>query len=690
MKFLILVIFCLPSFITHAQTSRVINLSTAGTLSGFISSSEENTLINLSISGNIDARDFAFIRDRIKNLAVLNLASVSVGAYTGTAGTNPGVNTSYPAAELPAYSFYNPVLGTYKSTLTSITLPATIKSIGDLAFYFCWNLTGITIPASVKSISTYAFYGCYALTSFSVASSNTRYSSSSGVLFNKAQDTLFLFPNAKPGNYSIPATVKHIAPSAFENCYELTSVSFPSSLISIGSYAFSYCSGINGNLTLPANLQSIDDGAFYGCYNITGTVSIPASLTDIGYYCFLESNNIRSFSVNSSNPVYASYNDSFFSKNLDTLFICPGAKSGTFNIPASVKLIGSHAFYNCRNLTGSILIPAATDYIGHYAFYGCSLITSYNADASNIYFAGMNGLLYSKNFERLIACPQQYSGTLILPDNLIEIDPGALNNCRNITGTIHLPASLAVIGDYAFFNCSGIDGFSVDANNSYFSAYNGLLLNKSAEILYICPLNKSGSLTLPSSLIHLGTSSLDGCFNLTNIAFPSGLQTVGNYALRNCTGLNSITLYNQIKQIGFGAFYGNTALRNFGIDLTIPPIVDYYTFEMIDKNNCQLLVPNGSENNYRNAPYWEGFVNVTGTAFNSNNREDKNNSIRCISVPGGLRIEGLHPGQNVKIYTLSGKYLVDTEANNIQMVIPFERRGIFIVKIDDFTEKILL
>ena len=138
-----------------------------------------------------------------------------------TFGTNSGVQTTYPANEMPAYAFYNPALLSYKPSLTAVTLPANTVSIGYLAFYYCWNLTTINIPASVKSIAEYSFYGCYALGSFTVDSSNTRFSSTSGVLFNKAQDSLLVFPNAKTGNYTVPATVKHIANSAFENCYEI-------------------------------------------------------------------------------------------------------------------------------------------------------------------------------------------------------------------------------------------------------------------------------------------------------------------------------------------------------------------------------------------------------------------------------------------------------------------------------------
>jgi len=156
-------------------------VTTSGTLSAYLNESDRTNLINLSVAGNIDARDIAFIRDQVKKVSSLNFTDAVINSYSGTNGTNTGTQINYPANEFPAYAFYNPALLSYKPSLTMITLPPTIKSIGELAFYYCWNLTSINVPASVKSIGEYAFYGCYALSSFSVNSSNTRYSSSNGV-----------------------------------------------------------------------------------------------------------------------------------------------------------------------------------------------------------------------------------------------------------------------------------------------------------------------------------------------------------------------------------------------------------------------------------------------------------------------------------------------------------------------------
>jgi len=141
--------FLVVNFTLWAQTTKVINVSTQGNLKNLLTTSEQKTVSTLTLTGNIDARDFVFLRDKLSALAVLDLSMVSIKAYTGADGTNTGVNTSYNANEIPVYAFYDPMYFTYKATLATIKFPTTTTKIGEMAFYYCYNLSStITIPAS--------------------------------------------------------------------------------------------------------------------------------------------------------------------------------------------------------------------------------------------------------------------------------------------------------------------------------------------------------------------------------------------------------------------------------------------------------------------------------------------------------------------------------------------------------------
>ena len=125
-------LFCLILFsiLTFGQVSKSINVTTAGTLSTLITATEANTVTNLTVTGNIDARDVAYMRDKILLLSVLDLSTAKIKAYTGIDGTYELATIAYPANELPLCAFYNASTLSYKFSLTSIKLPTTLTSIG--------------------------------------------------------------------------------------------------------------------------------------------------------------------------------------------------------------------------------------------------------------------------------------------------------------------------------------------------------------------------------------------------------------------------------------------------------------------------------------------------------------------------------------------------------------------------------
>jgi hypothetical protein len=114
-------------------------------------------------------------------------------------------------------------------------LPVTVIDID--AFYGCTSLTSVTIPASVTSIGWRAFPGCMSLTNIAIDRANTAYTSIDGVVFTKDQTTLAAYPGGKQGAYTIPASVTEIGDGAFAGCTSLRRVTL-SRRTEVGDDAF--------------------------------------------------------------------------------------------------------------------------------------------------------------------------------------------------------------------------------------------------------------------------------------------------------------------------------------------------------------------------------------------------------------------------------------------------------------------
>jgi len=164
--------------------------------------------------------------------------------------------------------------------LTSIVIPNAVKSIGNWAFSGCNGLTSIEIPNAVTSIGDRTFMGCSGLTSISVADDNKVYDSREGcnAIIETATNTLI----SGCQNTVIPSSVTSIGDFAFYGCSGLTSVTIPNSVTSIGGSAFSGCSGLT-SINILDGVTSIGASAFYGCSGLI-SVNIPDGVTSIGEY----------------------------------------------------------------------------------------------------------------------------------------------------------------------------------------------------------------------------------------------------------------------------------------------------------------------------------------------------------------------------------------------------------------------
>ena len=167
--------------------------------------------------------------------------------YKGTMPNNTSIVLREGTLGIADYAFYG-------SGLTSITIPDSVTSIGERAFYYCSGLTSITIPDSVTSIGESAFAYCSGLASITIGNGVTS-------IGNYAFSDCSGLTSVTIGN-----SVTSIGYSAFYNCSGLTSITIPDSVTSIGRYAFSDCSGLTSVTFENTNRWQVSKSSSFSSY----------------------------------------------------------------------------------------------------------------------------------------------------------------------------------------------------------------------------------------------------------------------------------------------------------------------------------------------------------------------------------------------------------------------------------------
>jgi hypothetical protein len=227
-----------------------------------------------------------------------------------------------------------------------------------------------------------AFDRCLGLTGIAVNINNPNYSSLNGVLFDKNQTTLVIYPPGGAASYNIPDGVTTIGSEAFIRCYTITNIEIPASVTSIRDGAFYQCASLTG-VVLPDGVTNIGDYAFYSCTSLA-CIIIPNGVTDIGSYVFSDCASLTNVTIPDS---VTSIGDAFDG--------CTSLTSIT--IPSHVSNLGSFAFNYCANLQQIYFSGNAPDYGYPYVFYGTPNVTVYylpNATGWDTEFVGQPTALW--------------------------------------------------------------------------------------------------------------------------------------------------------------------------------------------------------------------------------------------------------------------------------------------------------
>ncbi len=277
------------------------------------------------------------------------LTNLSIPAGVSSIGTNAFAGCYYlQNITLPAgLTNIGPYAFSGCASLTGLPFPGALASIGEHAFDGCGSLTSITIRTNTTNIGTAAFANCIGLSAIGVISSNPRYSSVNGVLFNKSHTILMQCPAGATGDYSVPASVTNIDDYAFYECRTLLNVTVPEGVQRIGTWAFDSCFGLT-NLSLPNTVLDIGDVAFRNCISLTA------------------------ITVDPGNPAYRSVDGVLFDKGITTLIQYPAGKAGSYRVPDSVMTIDDWAFADSFGLN-RVTVGKNVSYVGDEAFYGCAL-----------------------------------------------------------------------------------------------------------------------------------------------------------------------------------------------------------------------------------------------------------------------------------------------------------------------------
>ena len=500
----------------------------------------------------------------------------------------------------------------YCGSPKTVSLPSTLLSIADYAFRDCDSLTALVIPANVNKIGSMIVYGCTSLTSLSVDPANTFYDSRDNCnsIIEKRTGRLIAacststipsgvtaiaansfrnFTNLKSLNF--PSSLRVIGDYAFCNCINLESVSFPSSMDSIGEYAFSDCKSLS-SISIPSGIRIIETGAFQMCDTLT-SVDIQPGVEKIKDMAFYGCSSIKSLSIPPTVKEigWDAFNGCFGIRTA-------GPKGGGYDYEFSWDTIPENAFLKLYNLE-SVYIPKTVK-----AIYECSsdYITDAPDDLTGAVFEGCSNLktiAISFKDTKLYRCSRfpgmhfEYdmdynlyrsnpvSELKILDDTIVSFSAILTDAIKELVISKDVkvinPDAFAYSPLTTYFYCQkqlyddwnnsyyysyvretvlvgpNLENISVEAGNSKYTSYDGVLYNSDQDELLAYPIGRKGDYKIPSTVKVIQDQAFYNS-KISSVVIPKSVQRIGNSAFEHCDSLKEVTIEGQ-SEIGLNAFH---------------------------------------------------------------------------------------------------------------------------------------
>ena len=263
----------------------------------------------------------------------------------------------------------------------------------------------------------------------------------------------------------------------------------------------------------------IEDGVLKG-YNETpsGALVIPAGVTEIAGEVFSDCTGLTQVDFSQCASLTKIGAGAFAS--------CRGLMQ--LNLPASLEMLDSYAFYGCTKITGRVILPANLKTIANYAFYSCEKVDAFDFSQCT---------------------------------RITKIGDSAFRYCTKIT-TVKLPKSLTEIAGNAFLGCTELATLTVQPGGDLIEE--GGIIYNSGKTKLLCRVPKVVPASFPGTLKEIVGGAFQGCIGLTQLNLPANLETLGYSAFHDCSEITGrVVLPANLKTIGNDAFHGCSKVDAF-------------------------------------------------------------------------------------------------------------------------------